>query len=94
MKFSALKNIVKDQNLMIDFISDPGHGWIKIPKKLSNGLKFSSCSYQDPDNYYLEEDQDACLFLDKLKDHKIKYSFNEIILNESCFIRDLMRLKN
>lgn len=43
------------------FITDEGHGWLRIPKdiyKLS-GYKASNCSYEDNDYVYLEEDVDT-----------------------------------
>ena len=46
-----------------DFISDPGHGWLKVPRSEVNSLgigpKVSSCSYEQGDYVYLEEDCDA-----------------------------------
>lgn len=43
------------------FITDEGHGWLRIPKdiyKLS-GYKASKFSYEDNDYVYLEEDVDT-----------------------------------
>ena len=91
MNQQELKQIVKDQTLEIDLISDPSHAWLKIPKSLSFDLDYSEYSYQDKNNLYLEEDRDLGLFLEELKKHNIKYSYKEIIHNNECFVRDLMR---
>lgn len=49
-----------------DFISDPGHGWIKVPVKLLIDLgidaDISSYSYYRDGFAYLEEDLDAGTF--------------------------------
>lgn len=49
-----------------DFISDPGHGWVKVPIKLLWELgiaeKITTYSYQRGEYAYLEEDGDATLF--------------------------------
>ena len=49
-----------------DFISDPGHGWVKVPIKLLRELgiaeKITTYSYRQGANAYLEEDCDATLF--------------------------------
>ena len=90
MNQQELKQIVKDQILEIDLISDPSHAWLKIPKSLSFGLDYSKYSFQDTKNLYLEEDRDLGLFIQELEKHDIKYSYNEIFFDQ-CFIRDLMR---
>lgn len=91
MNQQELKDIVKDQTLEIDLIADSGHAWLKIPKSLSFDLDYSMFSYQDAKFLYLEEDCDLSLFIEELEKHDIKYSYNEIIYNDECFIRDLMR---
>ena len=49
-----------------DFISDPGHGWVKVPMTLLYTLciskQISSYSYRRGAYAYLEEDCDASLF--------------------------------
>ena len=42
------------------FITDEGHGWLRIPKDIYalSGYKASSFSYEDDDYVYLEEDVD------------------------------------
>ena len=60
-----LPNEVKEDN-MYDFISDPGHGWLRVTRTELNGLgiadQISSCSYQKGQYVYLEEDCDAPVF--------------------------------
>lgn len=49
-----------------DFISDPGHGWVKVPVSLLQGLGISReitrYSYMRGAYAYLEEDCDATTF--------------------------------
>jgi hypothetical protein len=49
-----------------DFISDPGHGWVKVPKSLLSDLlisrEISRYSYERGAFAYLEEDCDASKF--------------------------------
>lgn len=55
------------------FQSDPGHGWLVVPRKELQALgiedKISSFSYQGGDKIwaYLEEDQDAGIFIQAFK---------------------------
>lgn len=60
------------KKLALKFHSDPGHGWLEVPRKLLDefGLlhKITSFSYQMGDSVFLEEDCDAGLFLDRMKD--------------------------
>jgi len=43
------------------FITDEGHGWLRIPKDIYelSGYKASNFSYKDDDYVYLEEDCDV-----------------------------------
>jgi hypothetical protein len=51
---------------VFDFISDPGHGWVKVPTWILYNLliadKISRYSYKRGEFSYLEEDCDASLF--------------------------------
>ena len=55
----------------INYICDPGHGWIAVPMEVIKELgiedKISSCSYKRKGIAYLEEDCDAGLFVDVVK---------------------------
>jgi hypothetical protein len=52
--------------MKLDFIQDPGHGWLKVPRKLLQQLgiehKITHYSYQRADFVYLEEDCDYSTF--------------------------------
>jgi len=47
----------------IKFITDPGHGWLRVPRELIEGEEYSGYSYFNDTYAYLEEDSDAPLFL-------------------------------
>ncbi len=81
------------KTIEIDYIQDSGHGWLKIPKNLSFGLKFSRYSYEDEKNLYLEEDLDMGKYIQFLKKHNITVKCNEIIYNGNCYIRNLKRIQ-
>jgi len=53
------------QKLVLKLHTDSGHGWLEVPKKEVEalGVKLSRYSYQDADNFYLEEDCDLGAFL-------------------------------
>ena len=54
------------------FYSDPGHGWMKVPRADLKALgiedKISSYSYQRGDSVFLEEDMDVTTFATALKE--------------------------
>jgi hypothetical protein len=86
-------------NLQLDFYYDIGHGWLKVTTAQLNELgiynQVSNYSYinvaysNDDESYdvYLEEDCDAPLFLNALKDHGIEFTLNNIDEGHSSFIR-------
>ncbi len=45
------------------FFMDPGHGWLRVPRKMVEGLDISPYSYQRGDWVYLEEDDDMEKFV-------------------------------
>ena len=51
--------------MKLTYFTDPGHGWVKVPRKLLERLsiadKISSYSYSRGDSVYLEEDCDLGL---------------------------------
>lgn len=57
---------MSNKNLDLLFISDPGHGWLRVPnsliRELRLGDKISAFSYEDERYSYLEEDCDAPKF--------------------------------
>ena len=78
----------------LNFHTDSGHGWLEISKDLVKQLnldfsKVSSFSYQDTNNYYLEEDCDAAILVKQLKEKNIDFNFNEIYIDGNHWIRNL-----
>ena len=76
------------------FHSDPGHGWLQVPKELVKKLGFrkaiSPYSYQDKEYLYLEEDCDASLF-EKAYTERFG-NCPEVVVqhyNDDCFVRNL-----
>lgn len=67
--------------MKFDFYADPGHGWLKVPRKLLCDLgiedKITSYSYQRGEWAYLEEDQDASTFIHAMKGAGREYKFRE-----------------
>ncbi|MCK5548792.1 MAG: hypothetical protein KAI64_07235 [Thermoplasmata archaeon] len=45
------------------FISDPGHGWLRVPLAEIKDVALSNYSYRDHEFAYLEEDCDAPKFM-------------------------------
>ena len=58
--------------MKLTYFTDPGHGWVKVPRKLLERLsiadQISRYSYSRGDSVYLEEDCDASLFFNAYKD--------------------------
>ena len=67
------------QNLI--FYSDPGHAWLKVSKwdlkELDIADKISRYSYMNGNNAYLEEDCDAGIYLNALKNIGLNYNIEE-----------------
>jgi len=63
------------------FHSDPGHGWLAVKRsellELELADKISTCSYQNGKTVYLEEDCDASLFINALKERDIEFKCRE-----------------
>ncbi len=68
---------------VFNFYSDPGHGWLKVPKSLLITLgishKVSGYSYQRGEYAYLEEDGDVSCFFKAYE----KHTGNKPILREN-----------
>ena len=83
-----MKDIKK---ITLTMISDPSHGWLKVPRRLLNQLnlqdKVSVCSYQRGEDVYLEEDSDATMLLKKMSDAKINFTIKDSYTNKSCKVR-------
>jgi hypothetical protein len=59
----------KAMEIRATFHTDPGHGWLEVPRNLVRrlGVKVSSYSYVRGSSAYLEEDSDAPKFLSAAK---------------------------
>ncbi len=81
--------------LTIDYIQDPGHGWIAadIHSLRAYGLtdKVSAYSYRDGDIVWLEEDCDAGLYIRALESAGVPFKIKETHCNGNAFIRRLPR---
>ena len=78
------------------FHSDPGHGWLQVPVKDIRDLgimtDISRYSYQKGDVAYLEEDCDAPLFLEALRNRGITVKILERVCRDrSAPIRNYPR---
>jgi hypothetical protein len=73
------------------FISDSGHGWLRVPhaELKASGVKPSPFSYFDAENAYLEEDCDAPAYIQATGET----NFREINVNGESHIRDLERFR-
>jgi hypothetical protein len=83
---------------VFEFISDPGHGWLKVKDKdlIDVGLwapDFSSYSYRSGNTFYLEEDCDAAIFVRAFEaKHGRKPAYVERYV-ERTHIRGLPRIR-
>lgn len=81
--------------LTLDYIQDPGHGWIAADAGLIDCLgiadKISAFSYQDGPTVWLEEDCDAPLYLRALSRAGIAYRITETHTRGDAWIRRLPR---
>ena len=77
--------------------TDAGHGWIEVSKSLAKALGFtkeiSSYSYHDQDNYYLEEDGDAGVLINALKNRGQVYRMDDCFMEGDSFVRALASVK-
>jgi len=69
------------KSLNLIFHTDPGHGWLEVPKSLISELgienQITPYSYMDDENGYLEEDCDAAVFADAAKSQGYELTFAE-----------------
>ena len=67
------------KRITLQVYTDPGHGWIKISLKHLNKLnlidKITPFSFINNKHAYLEEDCDASLLIDTLKQNDIHFEF-------------------
>ena len=83
--------------LKLDYIQDPGHGWIAADRQMLAFLGLleatSTYSYQDQDLIWLEEDCDAPRFLSALSRVGIDYEIIETHTRVDAWIRSLERFQ-
>lgn len=79
------------QSLKLDLLTDPGHGWLKVPKKLLADLgiagRITPYSYQRGEYAYLEEDLDMSTFLDAAKAAGLAISVRNRVSDKSSRVR-------
>jgi hypothetical protein len=80
-----------------NFHEDAGHGWLEVPKKDIEKInllnRLSSYSYINNDLIYLEEDFDAVIFVNKLKENNIFVELNYIYDGNTSKIRSYSRFR-
>ena len=78
------------------FITDPGHGWLEVPRAELDALgiahKISLYSYQRDDMAYLEEDCDFAVFHAAKEAAGQPVKYNELH-QENTFVRNLPRFE-
>jgi hypothetical protein len=78
------------------FITDPGHGWLEVPRAELDSLgithKISAYSYQRGELAYLEEDCDFAVFhaAKAARAEPVKYTE---LYQENTFVRNLPRFQ-
>lgn len=69
--------------LKLKFFSDPGHGWLRVPRKVLADLgiekDITACSYQKNDWVYLEEDDDCSTFIDAAKEKGLVFKIEHTL---------------
>jgi hypothetical protein len=85
------------KKLKLTSYSDPGHGWLKVPRKLLKELgieeKITSFSYQLGDFVYLEEDCDASAFASAMEE-KYKAPFKELVEMKSNYSNKQSKIRS
>lgn len=82
--------------LTLDYVQDPGHGWIAADAVhvRALGVTPTSYSYQDGETVWLEEDCDAPAYLRALTRAGIPYRLNETHTRGDAWIRSLSRVED
>lgn len=79
------------------FYSDPGHGWLMVPRALLDQLgisgKVSAYSYQRLDDVFLEEDCDYSLFSKAMKKAGIQFDWKLSVTESDSWVRSLAPYK-
>jgi len=83
------------KKLSFTFYQDPGHGWLRAPKKLLFDLgihrDISTFSYHNGKYAYLEEDCDAAKLINKLEETTTQFEIKTSRNNNSSHIRNYDR---
>ena len=83
--------------MILHFYADPGHGWLSAPKTLIARLgisdRISSYSYHSESMVFLEEDADAALLIDAMRDSKIPLKIRVHSTSRRSRIRSLPRYR-
>lgn len=93
-----MQNIKRFSKVYSRSYSDPGHGWLKVPRSNLASLnilhKISSYSYQRGDYVYLEEDSDCNKYFEAIEQQlgndfveKYKRNIKHFSSNKSSKIR-------
>ena len=81
--------------IKLKFYSDPGHGWVAVKRKIVYDMdlagKISPYSYQRGNTVYLEEDCDASLLVEALRERGIEIALEENITDKTSPIRSYER---
>lgn len=82
------------QTLKLEFHSDPGHGWLKVPRSIVKklGIQVSPYSFEKGEFLYLEEDCDASRFDAAAKAQGIAFEVTECVSNTMSAIRNYRRV--
>ena len=81
----------------LKFIGDPAHAWLSVPRKDLKTLgiehEISEFSFQRGKRVYLEEDQDATIYMSRARDAGWKVKFVESFSDRRSWVRSLERYK-
>ena len=85
----------KRTKITLTFYTDPGHGWLKAPHSLLHEFgienKVTSYSYVRNNDVFLEEDCDAGLLMDALRQAGVAVTIKRQNTNKSSKIRSYGR---
>ena len=84
---------MRPEPIMLEYVQDPGHGWIAAYAShvRALGVTPTPYSYQDGETVYLEEDCDAPAYLRALTRAGIPYNIREVHTRGDAWIRRLPR---
>ena len=79
------------KTLVFNSYEDPGHGWLKVPRKLLEEINLindiSSYSYQLGESVYLEEDSDLSKFFKRMEESNRPFTIKTHHTNNQSRIR-------